>query len=100
MLPVSELSLLVEQRVCSVEILGLPCLNSGRNLNLTSDDMAYLHRQGISVDDDNDPPPKIFPYHNRNGVAVGYRKESIDRGHKKIYTRPMMILRITTVSRQ
>ena len=61
MLPVSELILLVEQRVCGVEILDLPCLASGHNLNLTSEDMADLRRQGISVNNENDPFPKNIP---------------------------------------
>ena len=58
MLPVLELSLIVEQMVCVVEILDLPCLASRNNLNLTSEDMADLLRQGISVDDNNDPTPQ------------------------------------------
>ena len=67
MLSVSELPLLVEQMVCGVEILDLPCLASGHNSNLISEDMADLRRQGIDVDDDNDPDPekllspKTFP---------------------------------------
>ena len=61
MLPVSELPLLVEQRVCGVEISDLPCLASGHNSNLTSEDMADLWRQGISVDDNNDPYPGKIP---------------------------------------
>ena len=35
-LPVSELPMLVEQRVCGVKILDLSCLASGYNSNLTS----------------------------------------------------------------
>ena len=60
-LPVSELPLLVEQRVGGAEILDLPCLASGRNLKLTSDDMADLQRQGIAIDDNNDPAPENIP---------------------------------------
>ena len=56
-MPVSELNFLVEQRVGGGEFLGLPCLSSGQNLNLTSDDMDDLRCQGISVDVDNDPDP-------------------------------------------
>ena len=41
-----------------IEIIGLPCLTSGHNLNLTSDDMADLQRQCISIDKDNDPAPE------------------------------------------
>ena len=38
-----------------MEILDLPCLDSGHNLNPASEDMDDLRRQGISVDDDNEP---------------------------------------------
>ena len=34
----------------------------GRNLNLTSADMDDLRRQGIAVDDDNEPSPENVPY--------------------------------------
>ena len=67
MLPVSESPVLAEQRVCGVEISGLPCLDSGNNLNLTSEYMAGLRCQGISVEKDNNtdpqnnPVPEIFP---------------------------------------
>ena len=47
--------MLVEQRVCGAEILDLLCLALGHNLNLTSDDMADILRQGIAFDDGNDP---------------------------------------------
>ena len=57
MLPVSELTLLLEKMVCGVEISDLPCLASGYNSNLNYDDMADLRRQGIIDDDDNDPSP-------------------------------------------
>ena len=40
--------------VGGVELSDLPCLASGQNSNLTSNDMAYIRRQGISFDDDND----------------------------------------------
>ena len=42
MLSVLELHFLVEQRVSGVEILDLPCLASGHNSNLTSEDIADL----------------------------------------------------------
>ena len=61
MLIVSELPLLAEQRVCGVEISDLPCLASGHNSNLTSEDTADLWRQVISVDNDNEPAPEISP---------------------------------------
>ena len=61
MLPVSDLRLLLEKRVCGVEISYLPCLASGYNSNLTADYMIDLRCQGISVDNDNDPAPKNIP---------------------------------------
>ena len=60
MLPVSGLPLFVEKRVCGVEILDLPCLASGRNFNLTSDDTADIRCQGIAVDNDNKRSPKTI----------------------------------------
>ena len=60
-LPVSDLPLLAEQRVCGVEILYVPCLASGHNPNLTSEDMADLRRQGIDVDGGNGPAPEKIP---------------------------------------
>ena len=44
-----------------VEISYLPCLASGHNSNLTSEDMADLQRQGISVNNENDPSPQNIP---------------------------------------
>ena len=41
--------------MCGVEISDLPCLVSGNNSNLTSEDMADLYRQGIAVNDNNNP---------------------------------------------
>ena len=55
MLPVSELPLLIEQRVGGVEISDLPCLASGNNSNLTSENVAGLWHQGIAVYNNNDP---------------------------------------------
>ena len=60
-MPVSELSLLVERRMCGVEILDLPCLASGHNLKLTSEDMADLRRQGIAVVENTKPDPDNIP---------------------------------------
>ena len=61
-LPVSELPLLVEQRVFSAEISDLPCLTSGNNSNLTYDNMADIKHQGIAVDDDNNLDPENIPF--------------------------------------
>ena len=61
MIPDSELSLLVEQNISGVEILDLPCLASRNNLNLTSEDMADIRRQGISVYDNKEPALKKIP---------------------------------------
>ena len=51
---------MLEQRVVSVEFFDLPYLASGRNLNLTYDDMSDLRLQGIALDDYNDPIPRTF----------------------------------------
>ena len=58
MLSVSELPLLVEQRVSGGEFSDVLCLDSGMNLDLASDDMTDLWRQGIAVNDDNYPVPE------------------------------------------
>ena len=46
---------MVEHIIDGGNSLDLPYLALGRNLNLTSYDMADLRHQGIAVDDDNDP---------------------------------------------
>ena len=61
MLPFYPTPLVVEQRVGGVEFSDLPCLDSGPNLNLTSNDMVDLRRHGIDADDDNGLAPGIFP---------------------------------------
>ena len=61
MLLVSPTTLVVEQRVGDVELSDLSCLSFGRNLSLTSDDMSDLQRQGIAVDDDNEPDTNKIP---------------------------------------
>ena len=73
MLPVSELPLLEEQRVGGAEISDLPCLASGRNLNLTSDDMADIQHQGIDFDKDIDPKPKKHPSPKNALLKTGIR---------------------------
>ena len=52
---------MVEKRVCAVKISDLPCLASGNNSNLTSENMADLWRQVISVDNDKDPDTENIP---------------------------------------
>ena len=52
---------MVEQRVGGFEFSDLPCLALGRNLNLASNDMADIRRQGITVDDGNEPDIKNIP---------------------------------------
>ena len=68
------------KRVCGVEISDLPCLASGRNSNLISNDMADIWRQGIYVEDENDPDPQKNPYHNWKRVIFEYQKESFYQG--------------------
>ena len=60
-MPVSELHLLVEQRVCGVEISDLPCLSSGHNSNLTSEDMNVIRHQGIDANGNPYPQKKHIP---------------------------------------
>ena len=42
--------------------MDLPCLDSGRNSNLTSNDMDDLRRQDIAVDGANEPYHENVPY--------------------------------------
>ena len=94
---VSELPLLVERRVCGVGILDLPCLDSGHNLNLTSEDMDDLWRQGIAVENGNNLSPgkllspKTPPYQNWKRREIEYQKESFACRYKTIYTTHMLI---------
>ena len=74
---VSDLPLLVEQRVCGVEISDLPCLVSGHNSNPIYEDMADLRRQGMSVNDNNDPAPEnSFP--RKHSLNTTGRGENLD----------------------
>ena len=52
---VSLTPLVVEKRFVGVEFSDLPFLALGGNPNLTSNDMANIRHQGISVDDKNNP---------------------------------------------
>ena len=85
--------------MCGVEISDLPCLDSGHNLNLTSEEMADIRHQGIAVDDDNDtapgniPVPGKNPYHNWRRRTVGYWKEPFALGDQTIYTTYMLLSR-------
>ena len=54
-------SLVAEQRVGGIDFSSLPWLASGRNLNLTSNDMVDLRHQGITVDDENYPSAENIP---------------------------------------
>ena len=49
---------MVEHRVSGVEFSDLPCLASGQNSNLTSDDMVDICHKGINVDGENEPAPE------------------------------------------
>ena len=48
-------------RLDGAEANDMPSLLSGRTTNLLSEDMAELRRQGIAIDDDNDPAPENIP---------------------------------------
>ena len=54
-------TLVVEQRVGGIELLDLPCLALGGNLNISYNYMADLWRQVITVYDYNKPPPNKIP---------------------------------------
>ena len=47
-------------------------------LNLRSEDMVELLRQGISIDDDNDSAPENVPRQGENTTSTGnWRREGI-----------------------
>ena len=48
-------------RADGAEVNDAPILLSGRTSNVRSEDMVELLRQGIAIDDDNDPAPDNFP---------------------------------------
>ena len=79
-LPVLELPLLVEQRVCAVEILNLPCLASGHNSNPISEDMAVSGAKALLSTATTILPsktplsPKSLTYQKFKMTPVGYRK--------------------------
>jgi hypothetical protein len=50
----------VQARVGGVDSVDIP-IPVPRNSNLSADDLADLRRQGIAVDDDNDPAPENVP---------------------------------------
>ena len=70
MLSVYQKYLVVEHGVDGVEFSDLPYLASGRNSNLTSDDMVDLWHQGITVDDVNDTSPENITYEVTQTVIV------------------------------
>ena len=90
---------------CGVEISDLPCLVSGHNLDLTSEDMADIHHQGIAVGDSKNPVPETIhvpekiTYHNWKKRIIEDLKEFFDRGDQTIYTTPMLISMIILVRR-
>ena len=61
-LSVSHTPLGVEHGVGGVEFSDFPCLSSGQNSNLTSDDIADLRHQGIAVDDEKGPSAENITY--------------------------------------
>ena len=104
-LPVSELTLLEEQRVCGVEISYLPYLASGHNLNLTSEYRADLWRQVITINDNNNPSPENINVPKTNSLPKLWEdnscklEEIISQGDQAIYTTTMLISRIIIVIR-
>ena len=52
---------MVGHRVGGVDTLDLPSLDSGRYSDLTSDNMADLRYQGITVYEKNNPEPENIP---------------------------------------
>ena len=55
-----------KNRADGAEANDAPTLLSVRKSNLRSEDMVELRRQGISIDDDNDPTPENVPRQGDN----------------------------------
>ena len=55
-------ALVVDHRNGGVDASDLPSLTLGQNLNLTTNDLAYIRSQGITVDADNNSYPENIPY--------------------------------------
>ena len=61
-----------------VEANHAPKLLSGYTLNLRSEDIVDIYRQGISVDDDNNPEPDNVPRQVETTAGTGnWRREGI-----------------------
>ena len=58
MVPVYQTVLVVDHRVGGSNTSELPGLDSGHNSNLTTNVMADLMNQGITVDDENEIEPE------------------------------------------
>ena len=80
-------------------------MDSGRNSNLSSEDMDDLWRQGIVANDNNDPDPEKIPvpgnipFKNWKRRTVGDMRELFFQGDQTIYTTPMLISIIILVRR-
>ena len=55
MLSLFQTTLVVKQRNGGVSFSDLPCLASGKNLKPTSNKLEDIRRQGITVDNENNP---------------------------------------------
>ena len=68
---ISPLTFDQTNRADGSEANDAPILLSGRTSNLRSEDMVELRRQGISIDDDNDPAPENVPRQGENTTRTG-----------------------------
>ena len=60
------------------EANNAPILLSGRTSNISSEDMVELFRQGIDINDDNDPAPDNVPRQGETTTGTGnWRREGI-----------------------
>ena len=57
-------------RADGVEANDAPILLSGRTSNIRSEDMVELRRQGIDIDDDNNPAPDNVPRQGENTTST------------------------------
>ena len=65
-------------RADGAEANDAPILISGRTSNLRSEDMVELRRQGIAIDDDNDPAPENIPRQGETTTGTGnWRRKGI-----------------------
>ena len=64
---------------------NMPVLPSGQNTNLKSDDMAIIHRIGITIDDENYPMLESVPTQQQQQQGQGQQGGEVWKSEGVIY---------------